>query len=62
MKRLIDVFSAAVLLFLLAPVMAGVAVAVLLSMGRPIVFLQSRPGREPEAVRHAQVPDDVGCA
>lgn len=44
-KRATDVVLAAALLGLLAPVFAAVAVAVGLSMGRPLLFRQRRAGR-----------------
>jgi sugar transferase EpsL len=43
-KRLIDVVGASVGLVLLSPVMAGVAFAVAISMGRPVLFRHDRPG------------------
>lgn len=43
-KRGLDVLGALVLLLLLAPVMAVVAVLVAVDIGRPVLFLQSRPG------------------
>lgn len=44
MKPLMDVVIAASALFLLAPVLVLAAIAVLISMGRPIFFRQMRPG------------------
>jgi len=43
-KRAIDVMVAGTGLLVLAPVLAAVAVAVRLSMGGPVLFLQVRPG------------------
>ena len=43
-KRLFDIAVAAILLPLLLPVMAGVALAVLFLHGRPIFFIRQRPG------------------
>jgi lipopolysaccharide/colanic/teichoic acid biosynthesis glycosyltransferase len=43
-KRLLDVTGALVALALLSPVMLLIATAVLLTMGRPILFRQRRPG------------------
>ena len=43
-KRAIDVVVAGTGLLVLAPVLAAVAVAVRLSMGAPVLFLQVRPG------------------
>ena len=44
-KRGIDVLGAAAGLAVLAPILAGVAVAVAIAQGRPILFRQTRPGR-----------------
>jgi len=44
-KRILDSLFAAVLLLLLSPLMAIVAVAVLIAQGRPVFFVQTRPGR-----------------
>lgn len=44
MKRLFDIVVAAVALIILSPVIAGVAVAIGWSIGRPIFFSQLRPG------------------
>ncbi|GAA0600825.1 sugar transferase [Craurococcus roseus] len=44
-KRALDAAAAALLLALLAPVMALVALAVLLASGRPVLFRQARSGR-----------------
>lgn len=43
-KRLIDLLFAGILLVLTAPLMAVVAVAIRMSMGRPVLFRQMRPG------------------
>ncbi|MGC4808145.1 sugar transferase [Micromonospora sp. DT233] len=43
-KRAMDVFLACVLLLLLAPVLAVAALGTLLTLGRPILFRQLRPG------------------
>jgi sugar transferase EpsL len=43
-KRTVDVIGAAVGLVLLAPVLVGIAVAVRLRLGSPILFRQVRPG------------------
>lgn len=43
-KRLLDVVGAGLALVLLAPVLAGLALAIWLSMGRPVFFRQERPG------------------
>jgi len=44
LKRLTDILLAAAGLIVLAPVMAAVAVAVALALGRPVLFRQVRPG------------------
>jgi sugar transferase EpsL len=43
-KRVADIVGASVGIILLAPVMLAVALLVLLTMGRPVLFLQQRPG------------------
>jgi lipopolysaccharide/colanic/teichoic acid biosynthesis glycosyltransferase len=48
LKRALDVAAAATGLVLTAPVMAGVAIAVRATMGSPVVFAQTRPGRRGE--------------
>ena len=45
-KRAVDVVGAAVLLVLLSPVLAAIAVAVRVRMGAPVMFRQLRPGRD----------------
>ncbi len=44
-KRALDCAAAALLLALLAPLMGLVALAVLLALGRPVLFRQARAGR-----------------
>ncbi len=44
-KRLVDVVGAAVLLVVLAPVMAAVALVVLVTDGRPVLYVQERTGQ-----------------
>ncbi|MEU8331332.1 sugar transferase [Micromonospora sp. NPDC048839] len=44
-KRMLDVVLAASGLLLATPVLAAVALAVLVTMGRPVLFRQARPGR-----------------
>ena len=44
MKRFLDAFVSLLLLILLAPVIAVVAIGVLVNVGRPVLFRQSRPG------------------
>ncbi len=43
-KRVIDIVGASVGIILFAPVMLAVALLVLLTMGRPVLFRQQRPG------------------
>jgi lipopolysaccharide/colanic/teichoic acid biosynthesis glycosyltransferase len=45
-KALGDRMTAALLLILLSPLYLGVALLIYLRMGRPIVFAQSRPGKD----------------
>lgn len=44
-KRLIDAVASGVLLVVLSPVIAIVAVLVAVKLGRPVIFSQPRPGR-----------------
>jgi sugar transferase EpsL len=44
LKRVLDVVVAAVALVVLSPLLAAVAVAVRLRLGRPVLFVQPRPG------------------
>jgi sugar transferase EpsL len=48
MKRLIDIAASAVLLVILSPVMAAVAIGVRLDVGAPVLFRQVRPGLKAE--------------
>jgi lipopolysaccharide/colanic/teichoic acid biosynthesis glycosyltransferase len=41
---MLDIFFAVLLLVLLSPLMAGVAVAAVIAQGRPVLFIQTRPG------------------
>jgi sugar transferase EpsL len=43
-KRVVDIVGASVGIILFAPVMLVVALLVLLTMGRPVLFRQQRPG------------------
>ncbi len=64
MRRLIDLTGASILSVLLSPVLAGLAVAIRFSMGRPIVFRQQRPGYrgEPfEVYKFRTMKDAVGA-
>lgn len=45
-KRLLDIVASAVALVLLSPVIALVAITVALRLGRPVLFVQPRPGRD----------------
>ena len=45
-KRMFDFVVAAPVLLLAAPIMAAVALAVLLTLGRPVLFRQTRLGRD----------------
>jgi lipopolysaccharide/colanic/teichoic acid biosynthesis glycosyltransferase len=44
MKRVFDLVVAAAAVVLLAPLMLGIALAVRLCLGRPVLFVQERPG------------------
>ena len=46
MKRLMDIIIAGAALVLLSPLLAILALAIMATMGRPILFRQLRPGRE----------------
>jgi lipopolysaccharide/colanic/teichoic acid biosynthesis glycosyltransferase len=50
-KRLMDFVGAAILLIVLAPVMASVALAVRLTMGSKVLFFQERVGRKGRTFR-----------
>ena len=58
-RRTLDIAVAAVVLLLLAPVMAVVALAVRLSSPGPVFFRQRRLGREHAAVHGPEVPHDA---
>ena len=45
LKRLLDIVASAIALVLLSPVLAVVAVMVAVRLGRPVLFVQPRPGR-----------------
>jgi lipopolysaccharide/colanic/teichoic acid biosynthesis glycosyltransferase len=47
-KRTIDVAIASSVLLITAPLLVGAATAIAVSMGRPILFRQKRPGRHAE--------------
>jgi len=48
LKRAVDLVGAAVLLVLLSPLLAAIAIAVRVKMGTPVLFRQLRPGRHGE--------------
>lgn len=50
-KRWFDVLGAAMALVVLSPVLAGVAAFVALRLGRPVLFIQIRAGRDGRAFR-----------
>ncbi|WP_276553865.1 sugar transferase [Microbacterium azadirachtae] len=46
LKRLLDMAAAVVALVVLSPVMLAVAMLVAMRLGRPVIFVQPRPGRD----------------
>ncbi|WP_257558098.1 sugar transferase [Sphingobium sp. CFD-2] len=50
-KRLFDITVAAIALLLLSPVLAVLAILVRLDLGSPILFRQTRPGRDTKPFR-----------
>ena len=63
MRRVVDLTGATILSVLLSPLLAGLALAIRLTMGRPILFRQLRPGYkgEPfEVVKFRTMKDAVG--
>jgi sugar transferase EpsL len=46
LKRIVDVSLAGMALLLLAPLLAAIGLAILLTMGRPVLFRQLRPGHK----------------
>ena len=63
MRRLIDLAGASILSVLLSPILAGLSLAIRLSMGRPILFRQLRPGYkgEPfEVLKFRTMKDEAG--
>ncbi len=48
MRRLFDLTGAAALTALLSPILAGLALAIRLTMGSPVLFRQQRPGYKGE--------------
>ena len=64
MRRLIDLTGASILSVLLSPVLAGLALAIRFSMGRPIVFRQRRyglDGREINVYKFRTMKDAVNA-
>jgi sugar transferase EpsL len=62
-RRLVDLTGASVLSVLLSPLLAGLALAIRLTMGRPVLFRQQRPGYkgEPfEVYKFRTMKDAVG--
>jgi lipopolysaccharide/colanic/teichoic acid biosynthesis glycosyltransferase len=71
-KRIVDIFGAAFLVFMLSPVAALVALVVALDVGFPVIFWQQRPGlygrpfkvykfrtmRAPHDRQKRRIPDD----
>lgn len=51
MKRLLDILLSATALLCLFPVLIGVAIAIRVRMGAPVLFIQRRPGRGGQAFR-----------
>lgn len=45
-KRVFDIVAAALLLVLFSPLMLMIAIVVWLTMGRPVLFRQERPGKD----------------
>ena len=45
-KRILDLFVAIILLFIALPIFIISAIQIFLTMGRPIFFFQTRPGKE----------------
>jgi len=51
LKRLLDILLSATALLCLFPVLIGVAIAIRVRMGAPVLFIQRRPGRGGQAFR-----------
>jgi lipopolysaccharide/colanic/teichoic acid biosynthesis glycosyltransferase len=45
-KDLLDRIIAAIALIILSPILIGVAIAIYINMGRPVLFIQPRPGKD----------------
>lgn len=50
-KRILDIVSASFGLVVLSPVMMGVAVLVKIKLGKPVIFIQERPGKDERIFR-----------
>jgi len=50
-KRILDIILSVTALILLCPVMAGIGAMVALRLGRPVLFVQARPGIGGRAIR-----------
>ncbi len=59
MKRLMDLVVALAALMLLAPLLLLVALVVRCTLGAPVLFRQTRPGRQGDP--HDQVPHHARC-
>jgi lipopolysaccharide/colanic/teichoic acid biosynthesis glycosyltransferase len=46
LKRCIDIMGALIVLILMAPILLVIAMAILCTMGRPVFFVQPRPGKD----------------
>ena len=51
MKRIFDLFSSIFLLILLSPILLLVSFTILITLGRPIFFIQERPGENGEVFK-----------
>ncbi len=63
-KRLFDILIATIMLIVLSPLLALAALAVRISMGRPVFYRQKRPGyrAEPfELLKFRTMRDDIGA-
>jgi lipopolysaccharide/colanic/teichoic acid biosynthesis glycosyltransferase len=63
-KRALDVFVAGILLVVLSPLLALIAVALRIRLGRPVLFRQQRPGRgeQPFTILKFRTMDDRRAA
>lgn len=67
LKRAMDIVGTFIALIALSPLIAGSALAVSLSMGRPVIFRQKRPGLDGQPFEMikfrtmSNVQDDSGC-